>query len=75
MDGIYLRNKIQDIKTMRDSSMYNAPIVLGQYCGKEQYYTYGGDFSIFNNKLTDEEIARLQASAEKLKSVIAQIEI
>ena len=27
------------------------------------------------NKLTDEEVAKLQASADKLKSVIAQVEI
>ena len=27
------------------------------------------------NKLTDEEVAKLQASADKLKSVIAQIEL
>lgn len=64
--GISVRQLRKDISCMRDSSMYNAPIVLGQYCGKEQYYTYGGDFSIFNNKLTDEEFVALRSTIKML---------
>lgn len=65
--GVSVRQLRKDISCMRDSSMYNAPIVLGQYCGKEQYYTYGGDFSIFNSGISDEEYKTFPVTIEMLE--------
>jgi predicted DNA-binding transcriptional regulator YafY len=65
-DGVRTRQLRKDLSCMRDSSMYNAPIVHRQYCGKKEYYTYDGEFSIFNNKLTDEEFVALRSTIKML---------
>ena len=67
MLGISIRQLREDIKTMRDSTMYNAPIVARQYDGKKCYYTYSdADYSIFKSGISDEEFTALRSTIEML---------
>lgn len=65
--GISVRQLREDIKTMRDSTMYDAPIVARQYDGKKCYYTYSdAGYSIFKTGISDEEFSTLRATIEML---------
>ena len=49
---VSLRQIRDDIKYMRDSCIFNAPIKAKPYDGKRCYYRYEDEgFSIFNNAL------------------------
>lgn len=64
---IQLRQIRDDIKFMRDSESYRAPIEAIRFDGKKCYYRYADpDFSIFNNELSAEEVSRLRATIEML---------
>ena len=61
--GISIRQLRADIKTMRDSSMYNAPIVAKQFDGKKCYYTYSdADYSIFKSGISASFFASYRSS-------------
>ena len=65
--GISIRQLREDIKTMRDSTMYDAPIVARLYDGKKCYYTYSDpDYSIFRSGISDEEFTALRSTIEML---------
>ena len=67
MLGISIRQLREDIKTMRDSAMYDAPIVAKQYDGKKCYYTYSdADYSIFKSGISDDEFTALRSTIEML---------
>ena len=62
-----LRQIRDDIKYMRDSVTYNAPIKAYQYDGKKCYYRYEEDgFSIFKNELSVKEVNELRSTIEML---------
>lgn len=65
--GVSIRQIRDDIKYMRDPLTYNAPIKAYPYDGRKCYYRYvDPDFSIFNNELTTEEIAKLRSTIDML---------
>ena len=64
---VSIRQIREDIKYMRDRVTFNAPIKAYQYNGKKCYYRYEDpDFSIFNNKLSIEEITTLRSTIDML---------
>lgn len=64
---VKLRQIWDDIKYMRDRMTYNAPIKAYRYQGKRCYYRYTDQsFSIFNNELSTEEVAKLRSTIEML---------
>lgn len=64
---VKLRQIWDDIKYMRDRMTYNAPIKAYRYQGKRCYYRYADpSFSIFNNELSTEEVAKLRSTIEML---------
>ena len=67
MLGISIRQLREDIKTMRDSAIYDAPIVAMPYDGKKCYYTYSdAGYSIFKSGISDEEFTALRSTIEML---------
>ncbi len=65
--GVGIRQIREDIKYMRDSATFNAPIEAVPYDGKKCYYRYSDiNFSIFNNELSDEELENLRSTIEML---------
>lgn len=57
----------EDIKEMRDSSFYNAPIETYPAEGKKRYYRYSDpDFSIYNSSLSGEVADKLQSAFDAL---------
>lgn len=64
---VALRQIREDIKFMRDSASYNAPIMTYPLEGRKCYYRYEDkDFSIFNNELSVEEVNSLRSTIEML---------
>lgn len=64
---IQMRQIRDDIKFMRDSESYRAPIEAIPFDGKKCYYRYADPhFSIFNNELSVEEVSRLRSTIEML---------
>lgn len=64
---VSLRQIRDDIKYMRDSATYNAPIKAYPYDGKKCYYRYENpNYSIFNNELSEEEISSLRSTIDML---------
>lgn len=64
---IQMRQIRDDIKFMRDSESYRAPIKAIPFDGKKCYYRYADpDFSIFNNELSVEEVSKLRSTIEML---------
>ena len=65
--SINIRQFRKDIQYMRDRVMYDAPITANPLDGRKCYYRYSDpDFSIFNNKLSLEEIENLRVTIEML---------
>lgn len=57
----------EDIKEMRDSAFYNAPIETYPAEGRKKYYRYSDpDFSIYNSSLSEEESSKLQSAFDAL---------
>ena len=66
--GVSLRQIREDIKFMRDSVGYDAPIEAYPYDGRKCYYRYSDeDFTIFNNELSEEEVASLSKTVSILR--------
>ena len=66
--GVSLRQIREDIKFMRDSVGYDAPIEAYPYDGRKCYYRYSDeDFTIFNNELSEEEVASLGKTVSILR--------
>ncbi len=64
---VSVRQIREDIKYMRDRVAYNAPIEAYPFEGRKCYYRYAdADFSIFNNKLTTEEVTSLRSTIDLL---------
>lgn len=64
---VSMRQIRDDIKHMRDRLTYDAPIKAYQYDGKRCYYRYEDrHFTIFNNELSVEDVAKLRTSIEML---------
>ena len=65
--SINIRQLRKDIQDMRDRLMYDVPITANPLDGRKCYYRYSDpDFSIFNNKLSLEEIENLRVTIEML---------
>jgi len=57
---VSLRQIREDIKFMRDSVGYDAPIEAYPFDGRRCYYRYSNpDFSIFTSELSSEEVKKL----------------
>lgn len=66
--GVSLRQIREDIKFMRDSVGYDAPIEAYPYDGRKCYYRYSDeDFTIFNNELSEEEVASLSKTVSIIR--------
>jgi len=64
---ISLRQLREDIKYMRDSVTYDAPIKAYPFDGKKCYYRYEDpDFSIFKTSLSEGDINKLQSTIAML---------
>ena len=64
---IQMRQIRDDIKFMRDSESYRAPIEAIPFDGRKCYYRYSDPhFSIFNNELSVEEVSRLRSTIKML---------
>lgn len=65
---VSLRQIREDIKFMRDSVGYNAPIEAYPLEGRKCYYRYADrDFTIFNNELSAEEVKNLSQTINILR--------
>lgn len=65
--GISIRTIRDDIKFMRDSQGYNAPIVTKEWDGKKCIYFYSDPhFSVFKTELNQGEIDKLKATIQIL---------
>lgn len=70
MNGIEvsLRQIREDIKFMRDTMGYDAPIKAYQYDGRKCYYRYSDrNFTIFNNELSEVEVGNLRQTVNILR--------
>ena len=64
---ISIRQIREDIKYMKDRLTYNAPIEVYPCEGRKCYYRYSDkSFSIFNNELSEEEVASLRSTIDIL---------
>jgi predicted DNA-binding transcriptional regulator YafY len=64
---ISIRQVRADIAYMRNRVAYNAPVKAYPFDGKKCYYRYTDtNFSIFNNKLSAEEVSKLRSTIEML---------
>lgn len=65
---VSLRQIREDIKFMRDSVGYNAPIEAYQYDGRKCFYRYSErNFTIFNNELSETEVGNLRQTVNILR--------
>lgn len=65
---VSLRQIREDIKFMRDSVGYNAPVKAYPLEGRKCYYRYADrDFTIFNNELSAEEVESLSRTVDILR--------
>lgn len=65
--SISIRTIRDDIKFMRDSQGYNAPIVAKEWDGKKCIYFYSDPhFSVFKTELNQDEIDKLKATIQIL---------
>ena len=65
---VSLRQIREDIKFMRDSVGYDAPIEAYPYDGKKCYYSYSDpEFSIFTSELSEEEVSKLRSTIKFLE--------